>query len=212
MSPIQIISAGRNLVTLLGLLCLVNSTRANDAHATSVETKLWTLPGHHPIVVHRIGQESTISWGDTSEPRKLHGRNSREEKVKYEMDQSGVIAEVKEMGREEFKLRTPRGALIWKVKLGADKIKITGPDTNAAPIVIDGRSADGYKVRQGGKLLGTVKWSAINKNAQVMNTSGDPVFEMETGQPQISLGVLLVPGASEWERYILLAECLERAP
>jgi hypothetical protein len=212
MSSILAKSISRILIGTLCLLQSVSPLHGDESRPPVLESKVVVLPGRHAIQFHINGQEPIISWSDNSRSHRLVGRKASEEKVKYELDQSGVIAEVKEMGREEFKLRTPQGELIWKLKFSAKKIKIMGSDTNAVAIEIDGQSANGFRVHQGGKLLGHVEWFPAQKISRVADADGNPVFEKEAPQPERCLGVLLLPGVPDWQRYILLAESLERSP
>lgn len=71
-----------------------------------------------------------------------------------------AVAEVKARD-DDFKLRTPDGALLWKVKLSDDKIRISDNEENERPFVLKTRYDDKAKaLAQDESELGEVRFYA----------------------------------------------------
>ncbi|HET8775321.1 MAG TPA: hypothetical protein VFP80_16090 [Thermoanaerobaculia bacterium] len=151
----------------------------------------------------------TISFVENGEVRELYGDPRTTGKRKYTLGDGPVLYEVKPGDDGGFKLRNPDGSLRWKVKISADKIKISDNEENNNPFELKVKDANRVKVfAPGDRELGNVRY-ATNK-VEVENTGGKVIFTAEAKKPTGAYGVLLLDGIPEHERYILAAEILSR--
>lgn len=146
---------------------------------------------------------------DNGEVRELFGDPRTTGKRKYTLGDGPVLYEVKPGDDSGFKLRNPDGSLRWKVKISADKIKISDNEENQNPYELKVKDPSRVKVfAPGDRELGNVRYSP-NK-VEVENTGGKVIFTAEAKKPTGAYGVLLLDGIPERERYILAAEILSR--
>lgn len=146
---------------------------------------------------------------ENGEVRELFGDPRTTGKRKYTLGDGPVLYEVKPGDDGGFKLRNPDGSLRWKVKIAADKIKISDNEENQNPFELKVKDANRVKVfAPGDRELGNVRYSP-NK-VEVENTGGRVIFTTEAKKPTGAYGVLLLDGIPEHERYILAAEIFSR--
>lgn len=122
---------------------------------------------------------------------------------------NAAFVEVK-ASEKGFKLRTPDGKLIWKVKFDADKIKVSDNEENANAYELKLRD-DKTKVVDGAdKPLGEVKFNAESHKAKVKDAAGAERYSADAPQPSAAYGVLLLTAIPEPQRAILLGEIIAR--
>ena len=159
-----------------------------------------------------ISEESgavTIAYSENGEVRQLYGDPKETGKRKYTLGDGPVLYEIKPGDDGGFKLRNPDGSLRWKVKVAADKIKISDNEENANPYELKVRDGNRVKVvAPGDKELGNVRYA--DGRIAVEDTTGRVVFATNAAKASGAYGVLLLDRIPERERYILAAEILSR--
>ncbi len=131
----------------------------------------------------------------------------RGDKRRYRRESDGAaLAEVK-FSDSGFKLRTPDSQLLWKVKLGDDKIKVSDNEENQNPWVLKTGYDDKVKVLDPSESeIGEVRFQG--ERSKVKDAAGDELFLVDTTQRSAGFGVLLMASIPEQQRGILLAELL----
>lgn len=156
------------------------------------------------ITEHASGKMDIAFVAADGTKRTLHGDMRESGKRKYSVEGGGVLFEVKPGDDLGFKLRMADGKLRWKVKVAADKIKVSDNEENKNPFELKTREGDRVKVvAPGDRELGNVRGGAVE------DASGAKKFTA-TGKPSAGYGVLLLDGIPELERYILVAEIVSR--
>jgi hypothetical protein len=135
----------------------------------------------------------------------LRGSPRESGKRKYSVGDGGVLFEVKPGDDLGFKVRMADGKLRWKVKVAADKIKISDNEENKNPFELKTREGDRFKVvAPGDRELGNVR-----ADGAVEDASGKTMFTA-AGKKSAAYGVLLLDSIPDLERYIVTAELLSR--
>ena len=88
------------------------------------------------------------------------------DKRKYTLEGGSQIAEVKAKDADGFKVRTNDGKLLWKVKIAADKIKISDNEENQNAFEIK-KKDDGAKIERNETKLGEVKFYKDRQKVKV---------------------------------------------
>ena len=119
----------------------------------------------------------------------------------------GAFVEVKS-DADAFKLRAPDGKLLWKIKLGADKIKVSDNEQNTGAWEIKTAHADKAKVVDAaGKEAGEVKFAAKIK---LKDAAGAERFVVESGAKSAAYAALLLTNVPEEYRPVIVAELLAK--
>lgn len=143
----------------------------------------------------------TLQYGNNNLVSQTKG-----EKRKYGSTAGVVAAEVKHNEADKFKVRTPEGQLIWKIKLDSDKIKISDNEENNNPYSIK-RGDNKIKVKAADDTeLGTIEV----KDGKVVVLAANRSFTAETGQISAAYGVLLMDKISPRDQFIIMAELLAK--
>jgi hypothetical protein len=132
------------------------------------------------------------------------------EKRKYRRASGGPqLFEVKP-GENGFKLRTNDGKLLWKVKIDADKIKVSDNEENASPYSLKTKYEDKVKVVDAAeKEIAEVRF--YPDKTKVKSAAGAELFECASPRRRsASFGVLALDRIPEEHRAILMAEILAR--
>ncbi|MEO8362369.1 MAG: hypothetical protein ABI672_20245 [Vicinamibacteria bacterium] len=145
----------------------------------------------------------TVAFDANGQKTTLVGKMSDPAKRKYRSGDA-VLFETK-WDDDGFKLRSPDGALLYKVKLKDDKIKVSDNEENANPFELKTRGGDRIKlVAPGDKEIGNVRGTVVEDGA------GKKMFEA-TGRPgSAGYAVLLLDKIPPAQRYIILAELFMR--
>jgi hypothetical protein len=183
------------------------TTPATDADTTSESIKIKTSDDKR-VVEFKMGNSVKIEIGAEGSAKTMRGELRETGKRKYEMEGGAAVAEVKP-DDDAFKVRTPDGKLLWKVKLADDKIKISDNEENQNPYELKFKE-EKIKVEENQKPLGEVKFYADRGKVKVSDASDKDLFESNTTRRSAAYGVLLMSRIPENERYIIMAELLAR--
>jgi hypothetical protein len=168
--------------------------------------------GAEVVSIREDGGTATITYTVDGEKHVLQGTPRESGKRKYRIDQSAVMFEVKP-GDSGFKLRMADGTLRWKVKITADKTKISDNEENKNPYELKVRDG-GARVKvvaPGDRELGRVELDRAASKTVVEDAAGKQAFRIEGAPPAGGYGVLLLDAIPPPQRYILLAELISRA-
>jgi hypothetical protein len=156
------------------------------------------------------GPDATIEFGEEGNGRMLVGRLADKGNRRYQMQGGAAIAEIKSE-EDGFKVRTPDGKLLWKVKMKDEKIKISDNEENQNPYVLkDEDDRDGVKVKENETELGHVKFHRDTEKVKVKDAADAVQFESATTRWSAMYGLLLMKRIPETERAIIMAEILVR--
>lgn len=174
-----------------------------DEPAAAVTTVIVASDGGSRLTISTGAQHVEIDTGALH----LVG-DTRGQKRYYHRGKGGAaVVEVKSDG-DGFKLRTPDGKLAWKIKLGADKIKVSDNEQNANAWEIKTGHADKAKVVDGaGKDVGEVRYAGKIK---VKDGAGAERFVIETGARSSAYAGLLLANVPEPDRLVIVAELLAK--
>jgi len=161
--------------------------------------------GGDEIATVTSGAGGAIDLTFTEGGKKTTLRGVSKDGVKRKYSAGGdVLFEVK--GDDDgFKLRTPAGALLYKVKFYDDKVKVSDNEENANPFELKMREGDRVKVvGPGEKEMGDVRATVVE------DAGGKKLFDLSGRAGSASYGVLLLDKLPPVQRYIVLAELFAR--
>ncbi|MEZ5429459.1 MAG: hypothetical protein R2747_24660 [Pyrinomonadaceae bacterium] len=173
----------------------------NKTYQTKVKVK---TPDDKDVVEVKIDSDPKIEFGG----KVLRGE-TKGEKRKYTLEGGSQTAEVKAGGADGFKVRTNDGKLLWKVKISADKIKISDNEENENAFEIKKRD-DGAKIERNENKLGEVKFYRDRGKVKVKDASDKELFDSNTEKYSVAYGVLALGEIPEEYRFIIFAELLSR--
>jgi hypothetical protein len=180
------------------------NTTANTSNSPAVSNLSVAIKNSDGAALGQIDIKNnaiSLQYGDNKLVSETKG-----EKRKYGSAAGQVAAEVKHSEADKFKVRTPEGTLIWKIKLDTDKIKISDNEENNNPYSI--KRGDGkIKVKAADESeLGTIEV----KDGKVVVLAAGRSFTAETGQLSAAYGVLLMDKISDRDKFIIMAELLAK--
>ncbi|MEA2490446.1 MAG: hypothetical protein QOH21_2238 [Acidobacteriota bacterium] len=196
----------------------VEPTASTAAPATAA--RVATAATHKPVEIRRADgtpfltvtdRDGTtqIAFTENGQQHVLTGESRDTGKRKYHIDSGAVLFEIKPGDGDGFKLRTPDGALRWKVKITAEKVKISDNNENDRPFELKLREAGRVKVvAPVDRELGNVRVSGAK--IEVENAGGTKLYTIDGATSEAAYGVLLLDEIDPVQRYILLAELLSR--
>lgn len=200
----------RTLIAMLATLSLLACNRENGGQASagpapSSSITVRANDAAEVLTIANAGDTIDIAAG----AQKLRGETRDSGKRKYSVDGGPVSYEIKPNEEGGFKLRTADGRLLWKVKVSAEKIKISNNEENKDPFELKVREGNRVKVvAPGEKELGNVRFDGAK--IEVENAAGQTQFEVASTTPSGAYGVLLLDAIPQQERAILVAEILAR--
>lgn len=150
-------------------------------------------------------QEVQITFGET----KLSGKAKSAEKKKYSDHTDFVLMEVKAKKAGSFKLNTHDGRLLWKVKLLADKVKISQEEDGSDMYELKKDGQGVVKIFYKEQALGSAQPNAQGNKIQ-MKQGEEEVFSVESGQNSFAFALMLAAEIPLEEKYVLMAELLAR--
>jgi hypothetical protein len=110
-----------------------------------------------------------------------------------------------------FKLRRAGGALLWKVKIDDDKIKVSNNEENRDPWVLKTKYVDKAKILDPREAeIGEVKFYDDRAKAKVKNGAGADLFESDTKRHTAAIGVLMMKDVPREHQAVIVAELLAR--
>jgi hypothetical protein len=207
----------RRFVVLIGLLALVGSAACQSggsepaekdeagaletgdaAESVTSETVVFERAGGGEVAKIAIdGGKVTITLGGSTIEGEPKGQKRRYRKG------TSLVAEVKADG-DKVKLKDDAGKLLWKIKLSADKIKISDNEENANAFEIK-RKDDGFKVVRGETEIGKVKRYPEDGRIKVKGADESEKFAGKGGGGA-AWAVLLLDEVPEAERMVIAAE------
>lgn len=169
------------------------------------------------VTVRARGDALTVTTDDGS----LVGLKRADGKRKFASAQGGpTLLEVKPRAADEpsaetegFKLRGADGKLLWKVKVGADKIKLADDEDGAHAFVVSAKDPTSAEIAApDGRKVGLVRLDAATKQIVGGDASGQERFRARSDLPAAFFGVLVVDAISLRDRGVIFAELATRAP
>lgn len=181
------------------------------ATAASRAVTLRRAGGADAMTVALKGTVVEVALSDHGGRSTLHGETYENGKRKYWVDEGDVQFEVKPGDGGDFKLRGADGSLRWKVKVDADKIRISNNEQNDNPFELKVREGDRVKVvGPGDRELGNVHFDRAASKIAVENAAGQTLFTADAQAPSSAWGILLLDAIPDVQRQILVAEILAR--
>lgn len=172
--------------------------------------KVKSADGTHVIEFAASGGDIKIEIDDGGRTSRLVGALKGSGKREYAPLRGAAVAEVKS-DAAGFKLRTAQGALLWKVKLDDDKIKVSDNDENHSAWVLKTKYQDKVKIVDPSEVeIGEVKFYRDRGAAKVKDMAGAELFDSHTTRYSAAYGVLLMKGVPAELRPIIMAEILIR--
>jgi hypothetical protein len=182
-----------------------NTTNAApETKEYAVKVKIKTTDDKPVVEVKFDGSNTKLEYGG-----KVVRGELKDDKRKYFYEAGSQIAEVKAKDADGFKIRTTDGKLLWKVKISADKIKISDNEENQNAFELV-KKDDGAKIEQNENKIGEVKFYKDRQKIKVKDSADKEVFDGNTDKYSVSYGVLLLDKIPEELRYIIIAELLAR--
>jgi hypothetical protein len=131
-------------------------------------------------------------------------------KRKYYDANGAQVAEVK-ASDTGFKVRTPGGALLWKVRLSEDKIKVSDNEENLRAWVLKTGYPDKAKILDPSETeIGVVRFATAPDPIRVRTTAGADAWTIEGGSSSAAWGVLMMDAVPAAHRAIIVTELLSR--
>jgi hypothetical protein len=155
-------------------------------------------------LVAEINQSGQIEFGG----KILSKKQKNADKVIYSLD-GNEFAEVKAKDADGFKVRELNGKLLWKIKISADKIKISDNEENTNAFEIR-KNEGGIKVEQNETPIGKVKFNPVSKKVKIKDAAEKELFESLTDSQSFAYGVLLLDKIPETQRFIIISELFAR--
>lgn len=143
--------------------------------------------------------EVTVSLADIT----LRGVAKRSDKRKY-YDGNTMVYAVK-MDEGGFKLRDENERLIWKVKLYPDKLKIANNEEMNGAYEVKLRDEGKLKLEKNERELKTMHLSESNAPLTVADK-----YAIEGFGLSLAPGILLIDDLEEAEKFIIMAELVQR--
>jgi hypothetical protein len=172
-----------------------------EKDASDKKTKVKSIDG---ALIAEIGSNGNIDFSG----KKLTSKRKNSEKIKYLVD-GNEIAEVKTKDADGFKVRDLNGNLLWKIKLSAEKIKISDNEENKNPFEIK-KSYDGAKIKHNDEKIGEIKFDSETQKIKIKGREEKVLFETRAVKQTSAYGVLILEKIPEVYRYIIISELLSR--
>jgi len=143
----------------------------------------------------------------------IKARSSAENRWKYKestdgSDEKEQIAEIK-LKADAFKLVDANEKLLWKVRISADKIKVSDNEDGNNSWEIKTKSADKAELRdQSGAEIGNVKFYADNGKLKVKDSTGSEIFVSKDLKFSPAPGVILFKHIPLKHRVAIISELL----
>jgi hypothetical protein len=198
--------------------CEHSQTESNDADLLSEEEDFVAAAPRTDLL--RISDEdntlmATIQVGEEQQVEitfgeaKLLGKVKSSEKKKYSDHTDFTLMEVKTKSPSSFKLNTHEGQLLWKVKLQADKVKISRYEDGSDPYELKKDKEGKIKLIYKEQELGSASPNAQGNKIQ-MKQGKEEVFSVQSGQNSFAFALMLAAEIPLEEKYVLMAELLAR--
>ncbi len=176
----------------------------NETKTYDTKVKVKTSDEKDVVEVKIDANDTKIEYGN-----KIVRGETKGDKRKYMLEGGSQIAEVKVKDADGFKVRTNDGKLLWKVKIDADKIKISDNEENQNAFEIK-KKDDGAKIERNETKLGEVKFYKDRQKVKVKDATDQELFDSNTDKYSVAYGVLGLSEIPEDLRFIIFAELLAR--
>jgi hypothetical protein len=167
-------------------------------------------PDEKPVVsFNPEGETIKFKYFSKDETFAIKGKIESSGKRKYKRESGEIIAEIKnEAGG--FKVRTPADKLLWKVKVGEGKIKISNNEQNENPFILETKPDGHIVVFRDQVKIGEVKFYPDRGKVKIKDQSELELYECNSSLHSALYGILLMNSIPASERYILMAELMLR--
>jgi len=170
----------------------VNAVRGTDLDSWNIDAQNAAL-----VKYSAAGAKHVLS-GTPS-----HGGTQRE----YRLDSGAVVASAIRTSNG-FTVQSPSGQTRWTVAVNGNTTTIAGGDHDETYEIVTTDSNHASVSGPSGKALGTVSYAnGFDTTADAQN---DAVDEMPSKKFRAAYGVLLLDGVSPAERYVILAELIDK--
>ena len=208
------------ILTLIYILLLLASCKTNPDKASVNEINLNTTetsaPGDAPVAnASYEGAEIVISnavgdkiGGFTSSPITIYAGSkkyiSKNKPDKHKFYTNGDFTYEVKFKSEGFKLRNKNSELLWKIKIYADKIKVSDNEENLNAFEIK-KYAEKIKIKRNDEELYTIQL----KDASII-ANGKVVYTLSANAPSYAYAVIAIPEIPEEHKIFILAELLAK--
>jgi hypothetical protein len=163
-----------------------------------------TPAGEAVVEVAQQGTDVTVTYTADGARQVLRGvRGSG--KRKYSAADGALVLEVKQTDGG-FKLHTPSGRLLWKIKRSVDKIKISDNEENRNPAQLKVHEEHVKVYDPAEHLLGEVRFHRDRQAVEVQDAGGRLLYRAAAGRPEAWHGVPLIERIPPRERAVIIAE------
>ena len=121
----------------------------------------------------------------------------------YKFNMAGAAYRVKQKDAS-WKILTPQGQLLFKIKLKGDKIKVLRSEEDANPWEIK-LKGDHYKIVRSGAEYGKVAFDRSKNKLTVKDRTGGKIAVASSGGLTAAPAAVLITGLTEQERLLLFA-------
>lgn len=192
-----------------------NETQENPLPETTVDSQSDTKTYETKVKVKTPDDKTVVEVKIDGDPKiefagKVIRSETKNDKRKYTLEGGSQVAEVKIKDSEGFKVRTNDGKLLWKIKISADKIKISDNEENQNAFELK-KKDDGSKIERNETKLGEVKFYKDRQKVKVKDEADKEIFDSNTDKYSQAFGVLALDEIPEELRFIIFAELLARS-
>lgn len=153
---------------------------------------------------------TTITAGST----RLNGETKDGQKRRYVNQDGAVIAEVRLGETDGFKVRTPAGKLLWKVKVTEAKTKISDNEENKDAYELSTKG-NTVRVTRDERLIGALDLAPAANGGRtttaVRDANGKVLFTVDPAVRSVAAGVALLEPIPADYRRIIIVELFARA-
>lgn len=125
-----------------------------------------------------------------------------EEKRNYSVGDNSYSAKQK---ANKIKLYNRDGALLWKVKIGDSKMKISQSE-EGEPLYVVKIKESKHKIMQGETLIAAVKQKEDKSGIKIKNATNETLYKIKTTEFSLSFSLLAMSTIPADQRAILLSE------
>ncbi len=171
----------------------------------SSQIAVTTPSGDAVVEIAQRGSNLTVTYTENGARHVLQGRVRDSGKRKYDAATGGVVLEVKPSDGG-FKVRTPDGTLLWKIKRGEDKIKISDNEENRNPAELKLKDGKVKVYDPAEHLLGEAKFYGDKQRIGIKDAEGRAVYRASGTRAEPFHGVPLIERIPPRERAVIMAE------
>lgn len=129
----------------------------------------------------------------------LRGVTKRSDKRKY-YDNNNAMQYAVKLDDDGFKLRDSQEQLLWKVKLYPDKLKISNNEEMSGAYEVKLYEDGKLKLKKDESEIKSIRLSGAGEDAV------DQQYIIKGFGTSLAAGILLVPGPTDREKFLIMAE------